>query len=304
MDPSKDREELPEKTDPQVDAPAEPPVRPDPDKITVDTDEEVEIPGQPQQQTADRQSRRQERRALKDELKSRNEAYAKLEREVAELRGALQSRPAVQYVPQPARAAAPADPTETEISSIEEQQNALNLAIANPKLEESRVQKLTEAWNRLERQKQELVTKRVLERQGALNQPSFDPFEMQVAMLQAQFPEIYTNPIAMKQADLEYARMVAAGKPATFATAVEAAQRVRGQGNNRRPEPSEADKSRYVSVPSRAGGSGGRNEFTPSKQQLINARAMYAHLDIPDEDKVKLWHRNVGVRSGLVKNGA
>jgi hypothetical protein len=304
MSEPKDKEELPEKTQETE----QPPAPRDPDKVVVGMDDEPPDVGPPQQETAhDRQSRRQERRALKDELRASKEAYAKMEKELAELRGAVQRPQQPQYIPQPVYQQREADPTETEISALSDQQDAINLAIANPALAEDKVARLTAQWSRLERQKQELIIERTLKRQGVFNQGQAapDPFQMQVAMLQAQFPEVYNNPIAMKSADLEYTRMVAAGKPASFATAVEAAQRVRDQSTTRRPAPTDSERSRYTSVPARAGGPvANSNQFIPNKQQLVNARAMYSHLDIPDDDKVRLWLSNVAKKEGLVKNGA
>ena len=300
------KDDLPEKTQ-ETERPAEVEPR-DPNKVVVDLDDDPPaLPAEGETQDS-RRSKRAERRALKDELAQLRNQMAERDKELAELRGAVQARP--NYAPQPMYQPAPAatpDPYENEIAGLSEQQQAINMAIANPKLDDARVQRLTDQWNKLERQKQELIIEKTMRRQGlnSQGQGGDRAFEMQVTMLQAQFPDVYSNPVSMKAADLEYTRMVHAGKPATFATAVEAAQRVRDQSNTRRPAPSEADKSRYTSVPSRAGGSpSASNQFVPTKQQLVNARAMYSHLDIPDVDKVRLWVDNVARPNGLVKNGA
>lgn len=297
-----------DKEDPQTDktTETEAPAPRDPDKVVVGLDDEPPEVGPPQQETAqDRQTRRQERRALKDELRASREAITKMEKELSELR--QRPAPTPQYIPQPVYQRQESDPAEAEIVGLSEQQDAINLAIANPKLPDDKVARLTTQWNKLERQKQELIIERTLKRQGVMNQGQGapDPFQMQVAMLQAQFPEVYNNAINMKAADLEYTRMVSAGRPATFTTAVEAAKRVSDQSTTRRPAPTDSERSRYTSVPARAGGPvANSNQFIPNKQQLSNARAMYSHLDIPDDDKVRLWLTNVAKKEGLVKNGA
>jgi hypothetical protein len=88
------------------------------------------------------------------------------------------------------------------------------------------------------------------------------------------------------------------------AIAREACERVLeryGLRKGKSPPPSEADRARYTSTPSRAGAAGSSSgTYTPTLNVLRTARGYTKHLpDLSDEERVAKWYKEVGRPNGL-----
>lgn len=251
----------------------------------------------------DRKGKRSQWRELKEERERDRQRAAQLEREVAELRGQLSARP--QYITQQQQQPSGPDPAETEIDGLWDQQQLLLRSIQAPNATQSDVDKATEAWRRLERQRQGLIVRQAVREHGGRGESEEAAQDRVVnQMLKSEFPEIFGNPPMVNRAIAEMQElMMTRGKPKSPAVAREACERVMerfGLRKGKVPAPSEAQQSRYTSVSSRAGASSSSGTYTPSLNHLRTARAYTSHIpDLSDEERVARWYRAVGKPNGL-----
>ena len=281
----------------EPEAPAEP-APPEPRQLTIDLDaeaddgpEEKAAPAEP-----DKKTRRQQAREVRAQRDQYERDLALLRNEVAELRGRVS-------VPSPAAnggAQAGQDQVAPQIASIQTQQDALLTAIQAPGQPQSNVERLAAAWRELEDRKFELK----LERHQAKNKQSAQPEgkdeDRFIAMtLAAEFPQVFGSEAMRLRAQAEMTELLERGKPRGLATGREACQRVLGRAGlgQRPPAPTDIERSRYASIPSRAGvaGNGAGNQYQPNKFEMSLAKGFTAHRhDLTDEERWRLWAKATG----------
>lgn len=229
------------------------------------------------------------------------ERAAALERQVAELRGHVQG--IQQVVPRQAQAdddENPSDPAMAEVLGIREQQNGILQQLRAQGITQEETNRLTRQFNKLDQKRRFKETEIVVSRRQ-MQGPSPQQLQEETdnRQLAAEFPDVFGDPAKMRRAQAELIDMVRAGKPYNIATAREAASKVRGP-QRRVPAVNEADKARFTSVPAQAGGApAGR--FQPNRLQLSAARAYTSHMpDMSDEERVRVWAKNVGKKHGLI----
>jgi hypothetical protein len=251
--------------------------------------------------TLDRKGRRSQWRELKEERERDRQRAQALEREVAELRGRLS-------VPMPQQQIRPTgpDPVETEIEGLWEQQQLILRSIQAPNATQAEVDRATEQWRKLERQRQKLTVKQALRESGAGPEDEEAAQDRVVnQLLRSEFPEIFNSAPMVNRALAEMQELMQVrGRPKSPALAREACERVAERYGLRRPKPAaptESQQARYTSVPSRAGTSGSASgTYTPSLNALRTARAYTKHLpDLSDEERVRRWYLEVGKPNGL-----
>lgn len=251
----------------------------------------------------DRKGRRSQWRELKEERERDRQRANALEREVAELRGRVSAQPT--YQPQQQQAAGP-DPDEAQINGLWDQQQILLRSIQSPNATQADVDKATDAWKGLERQRQRLIVRQAIREDGGGRETEEAAQDRVVnQMLRAEFPEIFSSPPMVNRALAEMQElMLTRGKPKSPAVAREACERVlerHGLRKGRPAAPTANEQARYTSVPSRAGSSSSASgTYTPSLNVLRTARGYTKHLaDLTDEERVKKWYREVGRPNGL-----
>jgi len=266
----------------------------EPKGIVVDLseDEDDESPGEP----TDRKGKRQHFRQLREGLNAEKERNTRLERELAELRGRVSS---IQQAPAPAQQQREeADPIDAEMDGIEAQQEALVAQMRDQNISEERFDKLKKQYKQLGRKLVGLAAQKVQREQA----PAVDPVAYENQMLQAEFPDVFGDPVKLQEAKTELMKLRRAGKPINIVTAREAASIVAKRYRRPTVEPSAADRARHTSVPSRPGASGASASWSPTKAQYSAAMAFTAHLDnLSTEERLKVWVKKVGKPHGLVK---
>jgi hypothetical protein len=293
---AREDDELPETAEPAA---------PTTDQVTIDLNDVDDDDGPDKGASADapegRKGRRAQTREIKERARKSEERVETLERQLAELRGAVsvrQQQPV--FMPAPTQT----DPLEAELESLEQQQQLLLHSVQNPNSSQEDVDKASKQWRKLERQRRELEVNSVLSKR----QPQNDVSEERIAnqMLVSEFPEVFVNNEPMRlRAMAEMTDMLARGKPKSIATAREACERVltaAGLRKGKAPAPSASQQSRYTSVPSRAGtASSASGQYTPTQNVLRTARAYTSHIEnLSDEERVRKWVREVGKPNGLV----
>lgn len=269
------------------------------DLTDIDDDDGPLAAGDLNADTETRKGRRAQWRELKEERQRDRDRAMTLEREVAELRGRLSAQPV--YVPQ--QQAAGPDPVEAEIDGLWEQQQTLLRSIQSPNVAQADVEKASETWRKLERQRQRLIIRQESRGTGETEEAAQDRVVNQ--MLKSEFPEIFGSPPMVNRAIAEMQElMMTRGKPKSPAVAREACERVLeryGLRKGRPAAPTANEQARYTSVPSRAGSSSSASgTYTPSLNVLRTARGYTKHLaDLTDEERVRKWYREVGKPNGL-----
>lgn len=236
------------------------------------------------------------------ERNAANERAAALERQVAQLQGQLNGFAAAQPRPQQPQA----DEGDAEVEGMwEQQQGILAQMRANPAMPETEVARLQRQFRSIDakrRAKEATNAVRTAMQQqpqsGGLTQEDIDN-----RILASEFPDIMGDPSKRLRATAEMMDLVKQGKPYGLATAREAAAKIRGPVR-RVPAVNEADKAKFTSQASAPGGGSGSQRFTPNRLQIASARAYCdaspARADLPDEEKVKIWAKEVGKKHGLI----
>lgn len=226
-----------------------------------------------------------------------------LRQQIARLEGRV-SAPAPVHREAPAAKDPTADPVEKEIGQVWRMQQRTLAAIRSGQYPDNEVREMENDWREMDRRRRALESKADSPRQRSEEPP--DRYAYGREILNAEFPEIFSEPYLQKMAEAEFEYLKnKRGKPDNIVTAREAAERVAvRQGVGRKsPPPSDAEKVRHSGVPGRAGATAASNggQYTPTKYILELARAYTSHLpDLSDEDRYKHWRRYVGKKEGLV----
>jgi len=283
------------------------PEPPAPDRIVInpnddDDDDDGESGAPAQSARPDGKGRRNGYRALKERTSAAEERAAKLERDVAELRGRM-SAPQAPIVVRGDRAPE-ADPVEAELEVIESQKAGL-LATLRSSTDPGEIEKIKKQWNAADAKRIRIETKRAVREERAA-QPR-DDMELRIGTqtLETNFPRLFSgqNAVAYRlQAQAEASiiedsgRGVSSGRSA-LSVAQEAASIVYARhklGPQRAPAPSDADRARYVSAPARAATTASKEGWSPNKQQLKLAMAYTEHrAGLTDEQRVRAYYNEV-----------
>ena len=276
------------------------PMPPEQNRVTINLDEEGDDGGEEKGAAApgtDKKSRREQGRDFRRQRETYERDLAQLRTELAELRGRVS-------VPAPApgggQGAGGADPLDTEIQSLDEQQNALMRAIQVPGQTDTEVKGLVDSWKKIERHKRRLEY-RQFRAAEKLDEPGPEQGNRQfvASTLEAEYPEIWASESMRLRARAEMVELVGRGKPEGLATAREACQRVAERfGIGRRvPGPTDLERSRHSGIPARAGvaGNGSGNQYTPSKFEMSLATSFTKHRpNLTDEERWRVWAEATG----------
>lgn len=233
--------------------------------------------------------RRSDWRKMKDE---HAREMTELRTQLAEMRGQIAARRET-----PAHAPAPAadrpDPVKQQIRALRDQGQAL-LTMISVAQNADEQRKLIEQYHDIEEQRVGLIAESRAPKQREA--PALTPDTVNYMTLAGEFPEIYDNDELRLEAQVEMAKLMRRHhKPRSLATAREACQRVAAaNGIGRKiPAPTDAERSRYSSVPARGTGSNGASSsYQPNKYQLSMARAFTAHIpDLSDQERFIHWMR-------------
>lgn len=280
----------------------EPPVTPATKEVSVDLSEpdDDDEPGQPE--TLDRKGRRSGWKTLKSKLEAKDKDISELREKLARLEGRVSAPQAPVVVPQ--QRETEVDPLAAQIDEIADHQQALAVAIRSAE-NDATAERLSKQWQKLDRQRRSLEVKQAIAEEGGERGEPLTQDQIVGKILSGEFPQIYADPGLRMQAHGIYLQMIRReGKPQGMATARAALERVAGSaGLGRKPAPSEEAKAKYGSVPARAGGQGAQQTYTPDKYTLRTAIAYCdtpKRRDLSDEEKVRIWVKEVGKPSGLV----
>jgi hypothetical protein len=220
----------------ELEAPRETPEAPEdaPEAAQVAEDPEgnvtVSLPEKPQ--------RKERRAAAYSEAKAAaaaaEERAARLEREIAELRGHVMARPsAPQYQQQPAE-----DPHAREIGQIRNEQETIQAAIRSGSIQDGQqLERMRKRFYELDQRKDEVVEDRATRR--ALDQfrrqQSNQGGDYEETILRSEFPDVVSHQAAMGWARGTYYQMLAEGKPPTLQTSREALAKAAERFSLRQP---------------------------------------------------------------------
>lgn len=281
------------------------PEPPAPDRIVInpnddDDDDDGEGGAPAQAARPDGKSRRNGYRALKERTSAAEERAAKLERDVAELRGRM-SAPQAPIVVRGDRAPE-VDPVEAELEVIESQKAGLLVSIRSA-TDPAEVARLSKQWNAADRKRIKIEVAAANKADRAA-QPRED-MEMRIGTqtLQTNYPKLFgqNGPTSYGiEAQAEAARIQESGRGAGRAAldiANEAASIVYARhklGPQRTPAPSDTERARYVSAPARAATTAGKEGWSPNKQQFKLAMAFTEHrTGLTDEQRVRAYYNEV-----------
>lgn len=253
---------------------------------------------------ADRPSKKERREEFRREtLREVGEERARreaLERQVAQLQGQLHGFVAAQ--PQQQRQAPQEEAGDPEVEGLWDQQQGIMQQMRNtPNMTEAEVTRLTKQFRQLDNKRRAKEAQHAVRTAMAQVPAGASQEDIDGRILAAEFPDVINDPEKRLRAQAEMVALMKTGKPYGLATAREAAAKVRGPGR-RVPPANPADAAKFTSQSSQAGGSGGGNQkFAPSRLQLSAARAYTAHRqDLSDEDRVRVWAKDVGKKHGLI----
>lgn len=277
----------------------------EPEKLTIDLDQEPEEGGEEKAQPdLDRAGRRAHYRELKKAHEQTTAERDALKREVESLR---QSRQEPQR--QEARQQ-PGDPPElapirARLSELEAIEDALMERAASQQLTPDQQKDLQRRYRAVKREELALIARGVGIQQRAAA-PQSDPNEAAVgAMLRGQFPEVYANKGLLDLAQGEYSYMLSSGAEASVETMQKALTSVRNRfGLGRKPPAAtDAERARFASIPARAGATGGSQGWQPSEGEIRTARewAKAKGMDVTDAEACRLWANKVGRPAKLVR---
>lgn len=216
---------------------------------------------------------------------ARREADAEWQRRLDEERQRWQQPP-----PPPREEKPPADEHQKRIEEIQRQAELLTYRYQNDQsLTPQQRQDLQREFQGLSLEVSRLqIAQEIAKRQPQQQAPQRSPEE---AMLEAEYPAVFDarEPWRRGAALSEYRKLVASGKPEGMATAKEACKKLLQRLDEMPPDapapgPTEAQRARHASTPSRpvAGGGGGDSKIRPTKYQLKLARKLAS--DVPGID--------------------
>jgi len=256
---------------------------------------------EPKEKEGRRERRGRRYRELGEELKQERAARQKLEQQLAEINGRVSGlQSGLQALPRQ-QAQEESDPLTSEIEGIEAQQDAIVTQLRSGQLPDDKAAELAKRHRQLDRQRRKLELQQFAkETGGGEAAPSRTDYENQ--MLQTEFPDVFNDPIKLQEAKTELVRLNRTrGLPINYATAKLAAKVVQDKYTRKTAPPTDAERARLAAEPGRAGAGGGGTRFAPNKLQLNAARAYTSHLEgLSDEDRVRIWAKNVGKKHGLI----
>lgn len=282
----------PEDETPDTDAAPEGDQQPGRIAVDVSDDDDDESPAQPEE----KKTRRTRMRELRQTLKSERTERERLAAEVAELRGRISG--IAQQPREAPRQQEDADPIGAEYESLVDQQQGILAQMRAEGVTDSQLSKLRSQYNAIDRKKIALVAASQAPRESGQSQG-----DIENQILASEFPEVFGDPVRLTEAKLELMKLARTKRlPMNLATARLAAKTVAERYARPTSKPSAAAQARHASVPGQAGTGGGPQRFTPTSQQLRAARAYTNHREgLSDEERVKIWYREVGKKHGIVK---
>ena len=239
--------------------------------------------------TLDKRGRRSYVRTLKAEKDALEQRLEQMGRELAEVRG-MASRPVQQYQPPQQQV----DPIKQRLTEIHRQKLAIGQRLSDPK-QQVDVDKLTAEYDELDNERIALVARQAAPQQR--EQP-----DHAVLVMQAEYPEMYSDPALYHEANAEMARLIRAngGRHGGLPMMKKAAEAVYKRNGIRqpRPAPSPGVQAKYTSTPARAGASGG-SAGTITLQPVERRAALAFYENHPaaakwtDAQKMAAWVKNV-----------
>lgn len=235
--------------------------------------------------------RERERKELAEKVKAFEERDAKLDRELAELRGELRA------VRQQSAPSGSSDPYAQRLDLVyRRQQDAYKAMQAEAKggaLDEDRTAYYEGIAREIEQEKAQIAAERVLARHA--------PAQEQRAAQQRwrdKYPEIYGNPRAYQFASASYERrkaLLEPGQEPTNEMVDEAMEEARAQFRLgvKRSAPSASDRQRLSGMPS-SGSGGGPSGAGVTMTPELRKMALALHSDLPEEEAVKRWANTAG----------
>ncbi len=286
--------------------PAPEPKPPESIRINVSDDADDEDDG-PEQKPGEKPSRRGGYKALKESNRELSERLTRAELALAEQRG-RQSVPAPVVVRE--SAGERPDPVKSALENIETQKEAALQAL-RAATDPASAAKYQKQWYALDEQRADIIAERAANR-ARRQQPAEDTDQrIGQATLEASFPRLFNGQgsTAFKlEAQAEASRIeeggrgVSSGRSA-LSVAQEAAQIVyarHGLGGQKKPAATDTDRARHTSTGTKPSG-GGKDMWTPSRQQKVNALAYTEHRKgLTDEQRYRAWYNEVGKPGGLV----
>jgi len=255
-----------------------------------DLDEEDSPTATPEERVTRKQKRQERLNGLlragkqsQEELATLREKQAKLETELAALRGYVSAQP----VQRPANDDGK-DPYERRLDAVyAKQSEAYNSAQAHikagtftPELQ----QHYENIARQIESEKTSIHTERIVEQRAH----SMRGEQAQQVWVQ-KYPEVYNNPQAFKYAQATYQRRSALGEQVTNAMVDEVMNETMTQFKlGGKPTPSASEKSRMSGIPS-AGSSGGSPKSGIVMNPAFTRMATAAYPDLSEKDAIKKW---------------
>jgi hypothetical protein len=256
----------------------EKPVKPEPE-IVRENEEDGSVTVSSERPT--RKERRGGRQA--DEVAKWREQAQGLERQLQQTREEMQRE--IQRVHQRiAQPQAGADPYESRIDSIHQEQESIQATFRSGNVDQATAERLRQRFYDLNREERGIERKRIREEVMREVQPAIQqrPGDGEEAIIRAEFPDVVGNQKALRYALGEYHRLTAEDEPATLATTRKAMQAAIKRFNLR-PETAPAVpapvQQRYGAVSAQAGAGGSGNEIRLEAAQKRMAVARWPQLD-------------------------
>jgi hypothetical protein len=266
-----------------------------------DDDDDTDEGEQGSDGNLDKRGRRSWAREAKQKLSEYETKFAEMSEKLAALEGRSSQQPVVYQ--QPTQRQEPADPYAQKLSDIDKRMDTImrtSQTVDLKRVTQEQLDEMTREYRALQDQRHELVTERVLSRNGGGRQQQPDYAVMQI---QAEYPEIYQRPDLYHEANAEFARLMAkaGNRHGGLPMMREAAENVfkRNGIRQKAPAPTKEQQAKMAGTSSRAGASGqGGTQVPYTKRDFSDAQAYFAgatgkYANWTEKQRFDYWYKNV-----------